>query len=419
MEREIKTVLPTGRRGGHRAGRGQRADQQHQPGAVLLRTALLVFAFISLFVGGFTIFNTFSITVGQRTRELALLRIVGASRKQVFRSVLAEAFLIGLLASLVGLGLGVLAAVGLEALLKGFGIALPVGPLVFEGSTAIVGLLVGVGVTVVSAISPARRAVRIPPVAALSDFQATQGESSRRRITIGSVVAVLGIVALRRRAHPTGDPAGGIRGGGPVHRHRDAGARRGAPDGQRARPACGPGGRDPRQTRRENSMRSPRTAQTASALMVGLALVSTIAVFGASLSKSATASVQNAISADYIITSSTGPGGFSTSAATVAARMPGVTAARRCTRASSRSRHTTGSPPCPPRTSPRRSSSMQAVRASGPRRRPAASRLQHGQVRPPGGRFRGAGQVRQDRCLDHEGRRDLQAQRPHRELRGE
>ena len=82
-------------------------------------TALLVFAFISLFVGGFTIFNTFSITVGQRTRELALLRIVGASRRQVFRSVLAEAVIVGTVASLVGLGLGVLAALGLEALLKG------------------------------------------------------------------------------------------------------------------------------------------------------------------------------------------------------------------------------------------------------------------------------------------------------------
>ena len=98
-------------------------------------TALLVFAFISLFVGGFTIFNTFSILVGQRTRELALLRIVGASRRQVFRSVLIEATLLGLVASLIGLGLGVLAALGLEALLKGFGITLPSGPLVFESRT--------------------------------------------------------------------------------------------------------------------------------------------------------------------------------------------------------------------------------------------------------------------------------------------
>src|SRR5580693_6157164 len=131
-------------------------------------TALLVFAFISLFVGGFTIFNTFSITVGQRTRELALLRIVGASRRQVFRSVLAEAALTGLVASVIGLGFGVLAALGLKALLKAFGFALPSGTLVFSLRTVVVGLAVGVGVTLVSSIGPARRAVRIPPVAALT-----------------------------------------------------------------------------------------------------------------------------------------------------------------------------------------------------------------------------------------------------------
>ncbi len=117
-------------------------------------TALLVFAFISLFVGGFTIFNTFSIIVGQRTRELALLRIVGASRRQVFRSVLAEAALTGLVSSVIGLGLGVLAALGLQALLRGFGVTLPPGSLVFEPRTALVGLLVGVGVTVVAADRP-------------------------------------------------------------------------------------------------------------------------------------------------------------------------------------------------------------------------------------------------------------------------
>ena len=90
-----------------------------------LSTALLVFALISLFVGAFTIFNTFSITVGQRTRELALLRMVGASRRQVFRSVLGEAVLVGLAASLIGLGLGVLAAVALKALLGAFGVLCP------------------------------------------------------------------------------------------------------------------------------------------------------------------------------------------------------------------------------------------------------------------------------------------------------
>ena len=143
-------------------------------------TALLIFAFISLFVGGFTIFNTFSIIVGQRTRELALLRVLGASRRQVFRSVLGEAAAVGLVASLIGLGLGVLAAVGLQALLKGFGVTLPTSSLVFAPRTVVAALAIGIGVTVVSAVSPARRAVRISPMAAISD-QAAESDSSSRR----------------------------------------------------------------------------------------------------------------------------------------------------------------------------------------------------------------------------------------------
>ena len=146
-------------------------------------TALLVFAFISLFVGAFTIYNTFSIIVGQRTRELALLRIVGASRRQVFGSVLTEAALTGLVSSVIGLGLGVLAALGLQALLRGFGVTLPPGSLVFEPRTVLVGLAVGVGVTVVSAIGPARGAVRIAPVAALDDRQSRASAPLRRRLS--------------------------------------------------------------------------------------------------------------------------------------------------------------------------------------------------------------------------------------------
>jgi putative ABC transport system permease protein len=291
-------------------------------------TALLVFAFISLFVGGFTIFNTFSIIVGQRTRELALLRIVGASRRQVFRSVLVEAAILGTVASLVGLGLGVLAALGLEELLKGFGITLPSGPLVFAPRTAVAALVVGIGVTVVSAVSPARRAVRIPPVAALADFRSDQQESSRRRITVGSVLAVLGVAVLTLGL---GKPAIQLVGVGAVAIFIGIGML--AP--VVARPLSSALGRPlaavfgiSGKLGRENSMRSPRrTAQTSSALMVGLALVSTIAVFGASLSKSATSSVDNAVSADYIITSSgQGAGGFSNSVATAASRAPGITA---------------------------------------------------------------------------------------------
>jgi putative ABC transport system permease protein len=291
-------------------------------------TALLVFAFISLFVGGFTIFNTFSIIVGQRTRELALLRIVGASRRQLFRSVLLEAALVGLVASLVGLGLGVLAALGLEALLRAFGITLPTGALVFQGRTVVAALLVGVGVTVLSAVSPARRAVRIPPVAALAAHRAEQAESSRRRIVIGSVIGVAGVAVLVAGLTA---PAIQLVGLGAVLGFLGIGML--AP--LVARPMASVLGRPlarllgtAGKLGRENSMRSPRrTAQTSAALMVGLALVSTIAVFGASVSKSATSSVDNAISADYIITTSgVGAFGFSNAVAPAVAAVPGVTA---------------------------------------------------------------------------------------------
>ncbi|HTQ94476.1 MAG TPA: ABC transporter permease, partial [Streptosporangiaceae bacterium] len=289
-------------------------------------TALLVFAFISLFVGAFTIYNTFSIIVGQRTRELALLRIVGASRRQVFASVLAEAGITGLVSSVIGLGLGVLAALGLQALLRGFGVTLPPGSLVFEPRTVLVGLAVGVGVTVLSAIGPARGAVRIPPVAALDDRQSAASVSLRRRFIWGIAVAVIGAVLL---GLGLAKPAIQLVGIGAAALFIGVATLSPA----LARPLSSVIGRPlPRllgvagKLGRENSMRSPRrTAQTAAALMVGLALVSAMAVFGASLSKSATSSADQAISADLIVTA-TGSGQLSNSVPATASAVPGVTA---------------------------------------------------------------------------------------------
>jgi putative ABC transport system permease protein len=289
-------------------------------------TALLVFAFISLFVGGFTIFNTFSIIVGQRTRELALLRIVGASRRQVFRSVLGEAAITGLVSSVIGIGLGVLAALGLQALLRGFGITLPPGSLVFEARTVLVGLAVGVGVTVIAAIGPARNAVRIPPVAALDDRQSGPTVTMRRRFIGGAILAVLGVILL---ALGLAKPTIQLVGLGAVAIFLGTAILAPAI----ARPLASVIGRplarllgEPGKLGRENSMRSPRrTAQTASALMVGLALVAAMAVFGASLSRSATSSADQAISADLIVTA-TGTGELSNTAASIASAVPGVTA---------------------------------------------------------------------------------------------
>ncbi len=329
VQRAIAQVLP----GGVEVVTGQTVinEQTSQVSKALgfFNTALLVFGFIALFVGGFTILNTFSITVGQRTRELALLRIVGASRRQVFRSVLGEAAVVGLVASFIGIGLGVLAALGLEALLSGFGVTLPSGPLVFEARTVIVCLIVGVGVTLVSAISPARRAVRIAPVAAVSDQQTETEIPLRRRITWGAVITGLGVIGL---AYGLTKPKiefvglGALLGFVGVTLLAPAVARPMASViGRPLARLIGMSGR----LGRENSMRSPRrTAQTASALMVGLALVSAIAVFGASLSRSATASVQEAIRADIIVSTpnNSAQGGFSTTVGPRAAAVPGVTA---------------------------------------------------------------------------------------------
>jgi putative ABC transport system permease protein len=292
-------------------------------------TALLIFALISLFVGAFTTYNTFSIIVGQRTRELALLRVVGASRGQVFGSVLAEAAIIGILSSAAGVGIGVLAAIGLEALLRGFGITLPTGPLAFEPRTALVGLAVGTLVTVAAAIGPARNAVRIPPVAALAGRppEADGASSARRRLIAGAALTVAGAALLGAGLTK---PVVALVGAGAVCVF--IGVAMLAPTV--VRPLAGLLGRPlarwlgtPGKLGRENSMRSPRrTAQTAAALMVGLALVSAMAVFGASLSKSATSSVDQAISADILISAS-GSGQLSTAVPGVAAAVPGVTAA--------------------------------------------------------------------------------------------
>ncbi len=292
-------------------------------------TALLIFALIALFVGGFTIFNTFSIIVGQRTRELALLRVVGATRRQVFRSVLAEAAIVGVVSSLIGVGLGVGAAIGIEALLRGFGITLPSGSLAFEPRTVVVSLLVGVGVTVVSAVGPARRAVRISPVAALRDGQTDIDVSSRRRFIWGGTLAAVGALLI---GGGLAQPAIQLVGLGAVGLF--VGVAMLAP--AFARPfssaighplawALGEAGK----LGRENSIRSPRrTAQTASALMVGLALVSAISVYGASAKRSATSSVDSTVTANLIVTNSSGSGtgNFSPAIVEAASRVPGVTA---------------------------------------------------------------------------------------------
>jgi putative ABC transport system permease protein len=134
-----------------------------------IKIFLLAFAGIALFVGAFIIFNTFAITVAQRTREFALLRTIGASRRQVLRSVVLEAFIIGLAATIVGAALGVLIAKFLNAVMKAAEIDLPQAGTVFSLRTVLVSLLVGVVVTVLASIIPAVRATRVAPVSVLRE----------------------------------------------------------------------------------------------------------------------------------------------------------------------------------------------------------------------------------------------------------
>lgn len=271
-------------------------------------TALLVFAGISLFVGGFIILNTFSILVAQRTRELALLRALGASRRQVMLSVIAEAGIVGLFASVVGLGLGVLVAIGLQSLLKAFGIDLPASGTRVLPRTVVVSLAVGVVVTVVSSVAPARRASRIPPMAALQGAGVEQGGSLRRRTIVGGVVTALGAVAMLRGLFAGGGGALPLVGVGaalvfvgvallsPVAAKPMARAI-GAPLPRIAGIAG--------TLSRQNAMRNPRrTAATAAALTVGLALVACVSVLAASIKASAADVVDKYLAADYIISTS-------------------------------------------------------------------------------------------------------------------
>ena len=274
--------------------------------------ALVVFALIALFVGSFIIFNTFSIVVAQRVREMALLRAIGARGRQVMGAILTEAVLVGLFASVIGLGIGIVLSSALKALLDAFGFDIPAGGTVVSARTVIVAVLVGVGVTILSAIVPARKASRVPPVAAMRDVATEDRPHSGRRVLIGAGVTVVGVLAL----------FGGLFGDagiefvglgafivfigvfvlGPVIARPISGVI-GWPI-QRLRGMTGTLARD-------NAMRNPkRTSATAAALMIGVALVGFITIFAASTKESINVQVDRAFKADYVISTGSGFGGF-------------------------------------------------------------------------------------------------------------
>jgi putative ABC transport system permease protein len=171
-------------------------QQQVQEDLGFFKAFLLTFALVALFVGSFIIYNTFSIIVAQRTRENALLRAIGASRRQVLVSVLVEAGAVGLFASAAGLVGGIGVASGLKALLGAMGLDLPSGGVVVSGSTVAISFVAGLAVSLASALFPARRAGRIAPIAALRDVAVDSSSSSGRRVVSGVVLTGLGAAAL-------------------------------------------------------------------------------------------------------------------------------------------------------------------------------------------------------------------------------
>jgi len=328
LAQRVRAVVPSD----YQVQTGQEADDeaaaQLSEGLAFFNVFLLVFAVIALFVGTFLILNTFSMLVAQRTKELALLRALGANRRQVTASLLVEAAIVGLLGGALGLLLGVGLAVGLQGLFGAIGLEIPSSGLIIQWQTIVIGLVLGVVVTVVAALLPALRAARVPPVAAMRDDLVLPARSLRVRTIIGSALlalAVLGAIGGVASAGDSGSRASAFVGlgallglvgaivlspslSGPVVAVLGWPWRRSTV----GRLATG----NARRNRR-------RTATTASALMIGLTLVSAIGVLGASTTASTDATVDEVLGADFIITSRTFQP-FTTEVSAKAAEVPGV-----------------------------------------------------------------------------------------------
>ncbi|WP_282798199.1 ABC transporter permease [Streptomyces sp. CC224B] len=273
----------------------------------VMKYAMLGFAGIAFLVGIFLIINTFSMLVAQRTREIGLMRAIGSSRKQINRSVLVEALLLGVVGSVVGVGVGVGLAVGLMKLMSGMGMELSTKDLTVSATTPVVGLLLGIVVTVLAAYLPARRAGKVSPMAALRDAGTpADGKAGALRAAIGLVLTAAGVLALYTAAEADKAKEGSLYLGlgvvttlvgfvviGPVL----------ASFVVRAISAVllrmfGPVGR----MAERNALRNPRrTGATGAALMIGLALVACLSVVGSSMVASATDELDKSVGADFIV----------------------------------------------------------------------------------------------------------------------
>ncbi len=323
----IAKVLPSGSEAVTGDVAAKEAASEIQQGLGFIDTFLLVFAGIALVVGAFLIVNTFSMLVAQRSRELALLRALGARRTQITGSVLFEALVVGFVGSTLGVGLGLLLAIGIKAVFGRLGLDLSGTPLVFAPQTVLLGYVLGIVITAVAAYFPARRAGTVPPVAALRDDVALPERALRLRFVLGIAVAAVSAALLVWCT--LGDPpqanyvlAAGMLGVllaaimvSPVL----------------LRPVIRTVGllyralwRTIGQIAEQNSLRNPRrTAATASALMIGLTLVSMMSVFGESAKASVGQVIKDNFTGDYVISAQYGRP-IDTSIGTRAAKVPGV-----------------------------------------------------------------------------------------------
>jgi putative ABC transport system permease protein len=299
-------------------------QEQFREGISFFSTFLLTFALVALFVGTFIIYNTFSILAAQRSRDLAMLRAVGASRRQLLRSLVVESTAVGLVAGALGLVAGVGMSQALKALLAGIGLELPTGPIVVTTGTIVTAFTVGVVVTVVSAFGPAWKASRIAPMAALRDVAVDRSAVSLRRVVTGVSVTGAGVALFTAGVLASGPGSGssplqllglgtiltfiGVFVLGPVIA-RPIMAVLGWPL-QRLTGMTG-------HLARENAARSPRrTAATASALMVGVALVGFITILASSTKASVAEGVEQSFRSDFVVESGAwDQGGFNPSLA--------------------------------------------------------------------------------------------------------
>ena len=331
LTKEIATVLPDTAQ--VRSGTAEAKEQKKDiaQGLGFITNFLLAFAGIALFVGAFVIFNTLSITVAQRTREFATLRTLGASRRQVMGSVLVEALIVGLVSSIIGLFAGLGIAKGLNALFVALGIDLPQTGAVLGTRTIVVSLLVGTIVTVVASLVPARRATRVAPISAVREG-ATPAPTrlARRAPFIGAVtgLAAVGLLGYSVFGSLQTTPRLLLLAFGLVVLFLAVALVLPRLVGPLARIVGAPSARIGGVSGRlglENAIRNPgRTASTAAALMIGLALMTFVAVLGSGLRQSSTNALEQQITATHVISRGDGFENLTAGTSEAAAKASGV-----------------------------------------------------------------------------------------------